>query len=68
MFELCENLKYLDLSSFIIKNVVNTKDMFFGCENLHYLEKVNYIKLKELNLSDNEISDINILKKLILKN
>jgi len=28
----------------------------------------NYIKLKELNLSDNEISDINILKKLILKN
>ena len=77
MFQFCENLKYLDLSSFVIKEIdkTNMRDMFIGSlnwsnnqiSNIKILEKFNFKELQELNLSFNEISDIKILAKVNFK-
>ena len=37
MFYECNNLNYLDLSSFDTKNVTNMSDMFYWCCNLNNL-------------------------------
>ena len=45
MFELYENLKFLNLSSYIIKNETDTKDMFLGCyvfKNIEYLYNLDF--------------------------
>ena len=67
MFELCENLKYLDLSSFSIREEVSRKNMFFGSyfvKNTENLYNLDFKELKELDLSNNEISDISVLEKI----
>ena len=51
------DIKELDLSNRYIEN-----------DDLKVLEKVKFEKLEILNLSENKISDIKLLEKLILKN
>ena len=63
MFEKCENLEYLDLSSFKINKITDISNMFIDCLKLHkqFLKRVDFKQLQQLDLSQNEISDIDIL-------
>ena len=46
---------------------LNLEDKYIGNEGLKILFKIEFKELKELNLSNNEISDINILEKFNFK-
>ena len=69
MFEKCEKLKYLDLSSFKINKVVNMNHMFLDCFKLkeEFFKRLDFKQLKQLDLSNNYISDIKELEKVDFK-
>ena len=53
----------LNIKDIEIKEL-NLKDKYLGNEILEYLKKIEFKELKELDLSDNTISDIKVLDKV----
>ena len=55
------NIEVIDIKQ------LNLEDKYIGNEELKILFKIQFKELKELNLSSNNISDINILEKVNFK-
>ena len=52
MFFGCENLLYIDLSSFDTKNVTNMNSMFYGCENLENINLSSFVTKNVTNMNN----------------
>ena len=64
MFNSCQNLEELDLSSFDTKNVSCFFSMFLGCQNLKYIDLSSFeIKIK-IEIGDDIFGGCNNLKKI----
>ena len=67
MFQLCENLEYIDLSNFNTNNVKNMSHMFFGCSSLKKLNLYNF-NFNNVNDMGSIFSGCSSLKELNLNN
>ena len=68
LFQLCENLQYLDLSNFNTSNVIEMQYMFSGCTMLKEIKGIdNFITNKVENMSS-MFESCNELKELDLSN
>ena len=67
MFQSCNNLTSLDLSSFNVSNVTNMRNMFISCSNLETLN-LNSWKLNDMVDTENMFSYCNSLREIYLKN
>ena len=69
MFEKCKNLEYLDLSFLRINKRIDLSNMFVDCLKLNkkFLKRVDFNQMKQLNLINKEISDINVLERVDFK-
>ena len=65
MFQLCNELEYLDLSNFNTSNVIDMQCMFNKCHKLKYLNLLNF-SLKKNCITNNIFYNIN--SKLITNN
>jgi len=68
MFEFCEGLTDLDLSSFYTQNVTNMSYMFYNCKLLKNINLSNFNTQKVINMS-NMLNgcDLLVKKKIITK-
>ena len=66
MFQLCNELEYLDLSNFDTSNVTDMETMFNNCNKLKEIKGINNFDLTNVKNKNNIFNGCNNLNKIIL--
>ena len=68
MFENCQNIESLDLSSFQTSSATNMKKMFYNCDKLEYLDISNFVTTSVSDMTQDLSQKVNQVLQLTVKN